>query len=83
MNASADGEEPLGEHVEVTMPHTVRMIDLQAQALKAVRELHQPGEPDALGMFANTCTGCSIPNCGIAVSWPCPTVRAITNVLGC
>lgn len=65
------------------MPQTVAMIDLQAQALKAVRELHQASEPDALGLFANTCTGCSIRGVGIAVSWPCATIRAITNALGC
>ncbi|MEB3021282.1 hypothetical protein [[Mycobacterium] crassicus] len=39
MNASADGDEPLGEHVDVTMPRTVSLIDRQTQALNEIRHM--------------------------------------------
>lgn len=38
MNACDDGDEPMGEHPELTMPRTVGLIDRQTAALAAIRE---------------------------------------------
>lgn len=78
MNASADGDEPMGEHPELTtMPHAVSLIDRQAAALAAIRALHTPMGSDALRLFGQCCSACSIERAGIAVQYPCPTVRIL------
>lgn len=56
---------------------TAQLAERQTRALNKIRQLHRPSDPDALGLFTNTCTGCSIASVGIAVQWPCPTIRAI------
>lgn len=66
MNASADGDEPLGEHVDVTMPRATGLIDRQAQALTEIRAMHE--------LETTMCIHCS-------ERWPCRTV-AIFDRLG-
>lgn len=40
VDATDDGDEPLGEAPEVTIAQATTLIDRQAQALNAIRELH-------------------------------------------
>ncbi|PQM51804.1 hypothetical protein C5U48_12825 [Mycolicibacter virginiensis] len=37
MNATDDGDEPMGESPEVTMPRVASLVDRQAQAFKEIR----------------------------------------------
>lgn len=60
---------------------TVQLAERQGQAIKAVRELHKPCGPDALGLFTDSCSACSIRGAGIAVQWPCPTIRILDRLV--
>lgn len=39
MNATDDGDEPMGESPEVTMPRVARLADRKSQALNEIRAL--------------------------------------------
>ncbi len=70
MNASADGDEPLGEHLDVTMPQTVSLIDRQTQALNEIRAMHVEA---AFSLLDSKCGEC-------LETWPCRTVTIIDGL---
>ena len=70
ITASADGDEPLGEAPEVTMPAAARLIDRQAQALNEIRAMHREA---AMSLLDSNCGECLEP-------WPCRTVVIIDGL---
>ncbi|MDD7813663.1 hypothetical protein PP713_13925 [Mycobacterium sp. CSUR Q5927] len=40
INATDEGDEPVGEYVEVTMPRVAGLIERQGKALNDIRALH-------------------------------------------
>lgn len=90
MNATDDGQ-PVGEDVPVgfqlmgtahvgnpvSMLEAADLITARTLAVEDIRSLHVPTGPDELGLFKDCCQACSIRGAGLAVQYPCPTVRIL------
>ncbi|TXI54469.1 hypothetical protein [Mycolicibacter arupensis] len=91
MNTTDDGQ-PVGEDVPVgfqlmgtahlgspvsSMLAAADLITARTLAIEEVRSLHVPTGPDELGLFKDCCQACSIRGAGLAVQYPCPTIRIL------